>query len=227
VRAITLVFLCALAVPSLAANGPDRLRAFLEQVRTLRAEFQQSIYDEDARLLDEARGMVYIARPGRFRWDYAEPYLQEIVGDGEKVWIYDSELEQVTVRPLGDALGDTPVMLLSSDEPVENRFEVRAIDGPEGFEWVGLRPLGESTLPGSASLSTAIRSGSWSSPTPSGNSRACDSRTWQQTSNSHRACSGSRLPRVPMYSVIESYAPSGVCRRATIRWDRRPRRARR
>ncbi|GMQ76206.1 MAG: outer membrane lipoprotein chaperone LolA [Gammaproteobacteria bacterium] len=142
-RAITLVFLCALAAPSLAGNGPDRLRAFLEEVRTLRAEFQQSIYDEDSRLLDDARGMVYIARPGLFRWDYAEPYLQEIVGDGDKVWIYDSDLEQVTVRPLGDALGDTPVMLLSSDEPVENRFEVRAIDGPEGFEWVGLRPLGE------------------------------------------------------------------------------------
>ena len=142
-RAITLVFLCALATPSLASNGPERLRAFLEEVRTLRAEFQQSIYDEDLRLLDEAGGMVYIARPGRFRWDYAEPYLQEIVGDGEKVWIFDSELEQVTVRPLGDALGDTPVMLLSSDEPVENSFEVRAIAGPDGYDWVGLRPLGE------------------------------------------------------------------------------------
>jgi outer membrane lipoprotein carrier protein len=127
----------------LAGNGPDRLRAFLEQVRTLRAEFQQSVYDEDSRLLDDARGMVYIARPGRFRWDYAEPYLQEIVGDGENVWIYDSELEQVTVRPLGDALGDTPVMLLSSDEPVESSFDVRAIAGPDGYEWVGLRPLGE------------------------------------------------------------------------------------
>jgi len=143
VRAITLVFLCALAAPSLAADGPDRLRAFLEQVRTLRAEFQQSVYDEDARLLDDARGMVYIARPGRFRWNYAEPYPQEIVGDGEKVWIYDSELDQVTVRPLGDALGDTPVMLLTSDQPVENNFEVRAIAGADGYEWVGLRPLGE------------------------------------------------------------------------------------
>ncbi len=142
-RAITLVFLCALAAPSLAADGPDRLRAFLEQVRTLRAEFQQSVYDEDARLLDDARGMVYIARPGRFRWNYAEPYPQEIVGDGEKVWIYDSELDQVTVRPLGDALGDTPVMLLTSDQPVENNFEVRAIAGADGYEWVGLRPLGE------------------------------------------------------------------------------------
>jgi outer membrane lipoprotein carrier protein len=143
VRALILFFLCALVAPAFAANGPDRLHAFLDEVRTLRAEFQQSVFDEDDRPLDDASGMVYIERPGRFRWDYSEPYAQEIVGDGEKVWIYDSELEQVTVRPLGDALGDTPVMLLSSDRPVEQSFEVRAIDGPDGYEWAGLRPLGE------------------------------------------------------------------------------------
>ena len=143
VRALILFLLCALAAPAFAGNGPERLDAFLDQVRSLRAEFQQSVFDEDARPLDEASGMVYIQRPGRFRWDYSEPYPQEIVGDGEKVWIYDSELEQVTVRPLGDALGDTPVMLLSSDRPVEQSFEVRAIDGPDGYEWAGLRPLGE------------------------------------------------------------------------------------
>ena len=142
-RALILFFLCALVAPAFAANGPDRLHAFLDEVRTLRAEFQQSVFDEDDRPLDDASGMVYIERPGRFRWDYSEPYAQEIVGDGEKVWIYDSELEQVTVRPLGDALGDTPVMLLSSDRPVEQSFEVRAIDGPDGYEWAGLRPLGE------------------------------------------------------------------------------------
>jgi outer membrane lipoprotein carrier protein len=126
----------------LAVDGPARLHAFLEQVHSLRADFVQSLYDEESRKLDESSGKVYIARPGRFRWDYTEPYLQEIVGDGEKVWIYDSELEQVTVRPLGDALGDTPVMLLSSVEPVENSFEVRAVEGPDGYQWAELTPRG-------------------------------------------------------------------------------------
>ncbi len=146
-RAFFLAFLfallSALAAPAFAGNGPERLQAFLDQVRSLRAEFQQSLFDEDARQLDQASGMVYIQRPGRFRWDYTEPYLQEIVGDGEKVWIYDSELQQVTVRPLDDALGDTPVMLLSSDRPVEESFQVRAMDGPDGYEWAGLKPLGD------------------------------------------------------------------------------------
>lgn len=142
-RAIIFALLSALAPPALSASGPDRLHAFLDQVHSLRAEFQQKVFDEDARELDAASGMVYIERPGRFRWDYTAPYVQEIVGDGDKVWIYDSELEQVTVRPLGDALGDTPVMLLSSDQPVEQSFEVRAIDGPDGYAWAGLTPLGD------------------------------------------------------------------------------------
>ncbi len=144
-KAIALVLVSALAVPGLAsaASGPDRLHAFLDQVHSLRADFRQSVFDEDGRQLDDTSGKVYIARPGRFRWDYTEPYPQEIVGDGEKVWIYDSELEQVTVRPLGDALGDTPVMLLSSDEPVEHSFEVRAVEGPDGYAWVELTPLGD------------------------------------------------------------------------------------
>lgn len=143
-RAIVLLVVSALALPAYASNGPDRLRAFLDQVHSLRAEFRQSVFDEDARRLDDASGMVYIARPGRFRWDYTQPYLQEIVGDGDNVWVYDADLEQVTVRPLGDALGDTPVMLLSSDQPVEQSFDVRAIDGPDGYAWAGLTPLGEA-----------------------------------------------------------------------------------
>lgn len=142
-RAIILLFLCVLTAPTLAGGGPERLHAFFNQFRSLRAEFQQSVFDEDARKLDDARGKVYIERPGRFRWDYIEPYAQEIVADGEKIWIYDSELEQVMVRPLGDALGDTPAMLLSSDQPVEHSFKVRAIDGPDGYAWAGLTPLGD------------------------------------------------------------------------------------
>ena len=140
-RAIIFSLLCALAAPSGAANGPERLHAFLDQVHTLRAEFQQSVFDEEAVKIDDSSGVLYIARPGRFRWDYTAPYVQEIVGDGEKVWIYDSELEQVTMRPLGDALGDTPVMLLSSNEPLEHSFEVRAAEGDSGYAWAELTPL--------------------------------------------------------------------------------------
>jgi len=141
VKALLVLLLCVLTPAAFAADGPERLRAFLDEVHALRAHFEQNLFDEAGQPLDAARGKVYIARPGRFRWDYTEPYPQEIVGDGEQVWIYDSELEQVTVRPLGDALGDTPVMLLSSDEPLEHSFEVRAVEGPGGYAWAELTPL--------------------------------------------------------------------------------------
>ena len=144
VKALAVIIVIALSLPAFAGeDGPDRLRAFLQDVHSLRAEFRQRVFDEDARQLDDASGMVYIARPGRFRWDYTSPYLQEIVGDGEKVWVYDADLEQVTVRPLGDALGDTPVMLLSSDTPVEESFDVSPMEGPDGHAWVALTPRGE------------------------------------------------------------------------------------
>lgn len=136
-------FLSLWALSALGAGGADRLHAFLEEVQSLRSHFDQIVLDEQARKIENARGMVYIERPGRFRWDYSEPYPQEIVADGEKVWIFDSELEQVTVKPLDDALGDTPAMLLSSDRPVEQSFAIRDIDGSEGYAWVSLTPLGE------------------------------------------------------------------------------------
>lgn len=142
-RWIVLVALWASAASLPAGEGAQRLDAFLSDVTSLRSAFEQVVYDDKARKIDDARGMVYLQRPGRFRWDYVEPYPQEIVGDGEKVWIYDTELEQVTVRPFDDALGDTPVMLLSSVKPVSESFRVDDIEGPDGYAWVALTPLGE------------------------------------------------------------------------------------
>jgi outer membrane lipoprotein carrier protein len=140
---VPFVALWALAASALADGGATRLQSFLNDVTSLRSEFDQVVYDDKARKIDDARGTVYLQRPGRFRWDYVEPYPQEIVGDGEKVWIYDTELEQVTVRPFDDALGDTPVMLLSSARPVTESFRVEDVEGPEGYAWVQLTPLGE------------------------------------------------------------------------------------
>ena len=123
-----------------SAGGLARLEAFMDRMRSLEASFRQTVYDESARKVDEASGKLYLQRPGRFRWDYVEPYRQEIVGDGDKVWIYDADLQQVTVRAFDEALGDTPASLLSSDAPLAERFEMTDVDGPDGLEWVALKP---------------------------------------------------------------------------------------
>lgn len=123
-----------------AAGDADQLDAFLSGLDTLEADFQQTLYDENLNQLEQSRGAFLLSRPDRFRWDYRQPEAQLIVADGEKVWIYDRDLAQVTVRKLGTALGATPATLLSSDAPVEKNFEVSALNPSGGLEWIGLKP---------------------------------------------------------------------------------------
>lgn len=142
-RPLTLLLLAAglfAAGNAPAAGDADRLEAFLNGLSTLEADFHQSLYDENLNELEQSRGAFLLSRPDRFRWDYRQPEAQLIVADGEKVWIYDRDLAQVTVRKLGTALGATPATLLSSDAPVETNFEVSALNPSGGLDWIGLKP---------------------------------------------------------------------------------------
>ena len=102
------------------AGGIDSLKAFFQNTQSLKAQFHQEVSDNQGRKVQEVDGMVQIQRqadgPGKFRWDYNKPYVQEIVGDGEKVWLFDPELNQVTVRTIGKALGSSPAALLAGSK---------------------------------------------------------------------------------------------------------------
>lgn len=118
----------------------DRVERYLERLDTLRAEFVQQLFDRGGELRDESSGTLAMARPGRFRWDYRHPAPQLLVSDGRSVWLYDADLEQVTVRPVGDALSQTPAMLLAGKGRASETFVVRAGAQSGGLEWVELRP---------------------------------------------------------------------------------------
>jgi len=109
-RTCLLIFLCYL--PNWL-HAHEALDHFLRDLQSLHAQFKQEIYDEKGQILEKSQGKMYIQRPNRFRWVYQQPYQQLIVADGKKVWIYDSDLEQVTVKNLDKALGKTPAFLLS------------------------------------------------------------------------------------------------------------------
>jgi outer membrane lipoprotein carrier protein len=79
-------------------------------------------------------------RPGLFRWVYAKPVDQVIVGDGERVWIHDRDLNQVTVRKLSRALGSTPAALLAGSADIENAFELSDAGAKDGLEWLEAKP---------------------------------------------------------------------------------------
>jgi outer membrane lipoprotein carrier protein len=123
-----------------AEPGLATLEAFLADVHSLTAEFQQEIWTADHRLLQTDTGTLALARPNRFRWTYREPMQLVVVADGAHLKIYDVDLAQITVAPFDDSVGTSPAMLLSGDRNVREGFEV--VDGYEldGLDWIKLRP---------------------------------------------------------------------------------------
>jgi outer membrane lipoprotein carrier protein len=116
------------------------LNGFFDGLHSLSADFQQVVRDPDGKLVQQSTGTVLLARPGRFRWTYETPYSQILVGDGRHVWIYDPDLEQVTVRPFQSTLGDTPAAALTSDRPLKDDFSLRDMGERDGLSWVELTP---------------------------------------------------------------------------------------
>lgn len=140
------VVLWVAAVVSSGASAdinPD-VNHFFNEVQTYSARFQQVVLDEGFNPIEESSGTVTIKRPGRFRWDYEPPSEHRIISDGEKVWTYDIELEQVTVRSLREAVGKTPAGLLAGGADIEEEFEVTdlgEVNGP--LYWVRMVPKSE------------------------------------------------------------------------------------
>ncbi len=90
--------------------------------------------------MQHSRGKVSIQRPGRFAWIYTEPYEQRIIADGEELWVYDVDLDQVTVKPIDQGLASAPIMVLMKQGRVENEFDVADVGQRKFLYWVELVP---------------------------------------------------------------------------------------
>ena len=139
---LRILLLVALILPAGAAvaSGLDALHRFIDGTASAQGEFVQKVYDRKHKLTQEASGTLAFQRPGRFRWTYAKPYAQLIVGDGSKVWAYDEDLDQVTVRRLDRALGSTPAALLAGSKEIERAFKLSDQGEKDGLEWVEAQP---------------------------------------------------------------------------------------
>jgi outer membrane lipoprotein carrier protein len=122
------------------ASSLDRFKDFVRGTQSARADFEQKVYDRSGKLAQESKGSFAFQRPGLFRWVYAKPIDQLIVGDGERVWIYDRDLNQVTVRKLSRALGSTPAALLAGSADIEKAFELSDAGTKDGLEWLQATP---------------------------------------------------------------------------------------
>ena len=122
------------------ADGYERLDRFFEKVTTFKASFIQVVLDENLLALEESSGLLWIARPGRFRWDYESVHRQSIVADGEVLWLYDVELEQVTRRAQESAIGQTPAVLLSGGQQYRKDYDVTILGRQGAVNWISLVP---------------------------------------------------------------------------------------
>jgi outer membrane lipoprotein carrier protein len=136
----------AVVLPAAAhASSIDALKALLARTTTARAHFAQIVLDRNLRQVQQATGTMQFARPGRFRWEYDRPHEQLIVGDGARVWLYDKELNQVTVRRLDRALGSSPAALLAGSSDIEKNYVLSALGSRDGLDWLEAVPRTRDT----------------------------------------------------------------------------------
>jgi len=148
-RAICAALLLAGSLAASAAaqapSGVESLQRFFNEVDRYTARFTQVLLDEEGKPVQESSGRLWIERPDKFRWNYETPYKQQIVSDGERLWVYDEDLKQVTVRLLKDGLLETPAALLAGKGRPEEQFRVEDAGTENSLAWVELTPKRRDT----------------------------------------------------------------------------------
>lgn len=142
---VSLLFFLVWACPALADETPDVLKQFYSNVRSIQADFRQVQKTADGEILDVFEGQLWMQRPDRFRWEYQTPYKQLIVADGIDLWLFDEDLAQVTVRPIGNGLQGTPARLLSGGANLADEFQLSSKKAEDGLDWVGMIPKSEES----------------------------------------------------------------------------------
>ncbi len=127
------------------ADGIASLKDFYHSTNSMRAKFHQVVKDNTNKVVQEVDGTMQLERPNKFRWDYKKPYEQEIISDGKDVFLYDKDLEQVTIRALSQTLGSSPASLLAGGKEVEKSFELKNINREDGLEWVQALPKNDDS----------------------------------------------------------------------------------
>ncbi len=119
----TLLFLyTALISNAKTENTINSLESFLQGLNSLEVDFTQILMNENGRELERANGVLYLKKPGKFYWNYQHPYSQKIITNGKILWIFDEDLEQVTIKSIDDKIEQTPVGIILGNESVKEHF---------------------------------------------------------------------------------------------------------
>ncbi|MFT5659072.1 MAG: outer membrane lipoprotein carrier protein [Gammaproteobacteria bacterium] len=136
---LTIALFCGLTT-AYAKTAEQRLNTALKNLDSLTADFKQTVMDDGKKVLQQSSGTVAIQRPGKFAWIYTAPYEQRIIADGSELWIYDVDLDQVTVKPMESGLATAPIMILMKQDTVNSDFTVNEVGQRKFLYWVELEP---------------------------------------------------------------------------------------
>ncbi|MCG6888705.1 MAG: outer membrane lipoprotein chaperone LolA [Gammaproteobacteria bacterium] len=137
-----MIVLLMLSHPAWADDAGQRLKLALKQMDNLTTDFKQTLLDEDKNIVQQSRGTLALQRPGKFAWHYTHPFEQRIIADGSELWIYDVELDQVTVKPMDQGLANAPIMILMKQADISEQFDVNEVGQRKFLYWVELVPHG-------------------------------------------------------------------------------------
>ncbi len=144
---VVLSIACGFAQAGGSAPAVEQLSQLLAPMQTLSGSFQQRMIDRQGELLEQSKGVFALKKPGLFRWHTRAPYEQLLVGSGQKLWLYDPDLEQVTVRPVDPRTQQTPALLLSGEvEQIRAQYDVVLSEAAAGQTAFALQPRGEDNL---------------------------------------------------------------------------------
>lgn len=141
-KSLFVCFFCLVTSTSVfAVERVDPLKSFLNDFNSLQANFSQSLLNENGEEIEKTSGTLYLQQPGKFNWSYKNPYIQTIISNGKVLWIYDEDLEQLTIRELdNNVFNKTPAAIILGDSILEKHFTQTDLGNIEGFEWVELIP---------------------------------------------------------------------------------------
>ena len=126
-------------------SAKQTLQSFLSKLNQMSGEFTQLIVSEQGKTIRSATGIFKIKKPGMFDWQYKEPYSQQIVSNGQKIWIHDEDLEQVSIRQVSESLNSSPLSIFVSDSPIENIFVIGSQPFSDDANWIRLTPKEENS----------------------------------------------------------------------------------
>ncbi|MEQ1667587.1 MAG: outer membrane lipoprotein chaperone LolA [Sulfuriferula sp.] len=138
-RILLSLILAILPVTSFA-TGISELKTFIAQTKTAQAHFNQVVLDKNGNAKQQTQGTMAFSRPGKFRWSYDKPYEQIIVGDVNKIYLYDVDLAQVTIKKLDQALGSSPAALLAGNNEIEKFYTLSEAGTHDGLTWLTATP---------------------------------------------------------------------------------------